>query len=188
MITAAATNGRATGFAQRVVSSDFVTGTVVFDVNDPDGDDNGPGTYAYPTAGDFHPGAFDIQRFQVIDSGDRYVLRTQLRNLSPTFGSSLGAQLLDIYARDTTDPTTATKAPFPSRNYTVSPWNRMIEVQGFAEPVFVDANGTQLSGAAVQAGEASRYITVSVPKTAFGNPTQFAVVLTGQEGDSPDRA
>jgi glucoamylase len=188
VITAAATNGRATGFAQRVVSSDFVTGTVVFDVNDPDGDDNGPGTYAYPTAGDFHAGAFDIQRFQVIDSGDRYVLRTQLRNLSPTFGSSLGAQLLDIYARDTSDAKTATNAPYASRNYSVSPWNRMIEVQGFAEPVFVDANGTQLSGAAVQAGEASRYITVSVPKTAFGNPTQFAVVLTGQEGDSPDRA
>src|SRR6185295_13803218 len=102
------------------------------------------------------------------------------------FGSSLGAQLLDIYARDTADTRTATTAPYASRNYGVSPWNRMIEVQGFAEPVFVDAAGTQLSGATVQASEGSRYITISVPKAALGNPTQFAVVLTGQEGDSPD--
>jgi carbohydrate-binding DOMON domain-containing protein len=64
----------------------------------------------------------------------------------------------------------------------------MIEVQGFAEPVFVDADGTALGGASVQASEASRYITVSVPKSAMGNATQFTVVLTGQEGDSPDRA
>lgn len=188
VITAVATKGNATGYAQRTVASDFVSGTVLMDLTDPDGDDNGPGTYAYPTAGDFHAGAFDIEKFQVIDSGDNYVLRTQLRNLSPTFGSPLGAQLLDIYARDPAITKTATNAPFASRNYTVSPWNRMIEVQGFAEPVFVDANGTQLAGAAVQASEASRYITISVPKAAMGNPTQFAVVLTGQEGDSPDRA
>jgi glucan 1,4-alpha-glucosidase len=188
VITAAATNGRATGYAQRIVGSDFVSGTVLLNVNDPDGDDNGPGTFAYPTAADFHAGAFDIQRFQVIDSGDRYVLRTQLRNLSPTFGSSFGAQLLNIYARDPSVARTSTNAPFPSRNYTVDPWNRMIEVQGFAEPVFVDADGTALGGASVQASEASRYITLSVPKTAMGNATQFTVVLTGQEGDSPDRA
>ncbi|TCO57222.1 glucan 1,4-alpha-glucosidase [Actinocrispum wychmicini] len=188
VITAAATNGNATGYAQRTVASDFVAGTVLMDVTDPDGDDNGPGTFAYPTAADFHAGAFDIERFQVIDNGANYVLRTRLRNLSPTFGSPLGAQLLDIYARDTAVANTATNAPFASRNYTVGPWNRMIEVQGFAEPVFVDADGTPLASAAVQASETSRYITVSVPKTAIGNPTQFAVVLTGQEGDSPDRA
>ncbi|MEV4318282.1 glucodextranase DOMON-like domain-containing protein [Actinocrispum sp. NPDC049592] len=188
VITAAATKGRATGYAQRTVASDFVSGTVILDLTDPDGDDNGPGTYGYPTAGDFHAGAFDIQRFQVIDSGDRYVLRTQLRNLSPTFGSSLGAQLLNIYARDPAVAKTSTQAPFPSRNYSTDPWNRMIEVQGFAEPIFVDADGASLGTATVQASEASRFITVSVPKTALGNPTKFAVVLTGQEGDSPDRA
>nr|CTQ92303.1 Glucoamylase (EC 3.2.1.3) [Kibdelosporangium sp. MJ126-NF4] len=189
VITAAATQGsRKTGYAQRKVGSDFVSGAVLLDVADPDNDDNGPGTYAYPTAADFHPGAFDIQQFQVIDSGDRVILRTRLRNLSPTFGSPLGAQLLTIYARDPAVPSTSTKAAHPSRNHEVDPWNRMIEVQGFAEPVFVDANGVPLDGASVQASETSRYITVSVPKAALGTPRTYAVVLTGQEGDSPDRA
>ncbi|MET0135799.1 MAG: glucodextranase DOMON-like domain-containing protein [Kibdelosporangium sp.] len=188
VITAAATNGRATGFAQSEVGSDFVSGTVLLNVTDPDGDDNGPGTYAYPAAGDFIAGAFDIQQFQVIDSGDRIVLRTKLRDLSPTFGSPLGAQLLNIYARDPAVARTSTAAPYPSRNYTVDPWNRMIEVQGFADPVFVDADGVPLGEALVQASATARYITVSVPKAALGNPTDFTVVLTGQEGDSPDRA
>ena len=30
----------------------------------------------YPTAGDFHAGAFDLERFQVIDGGDTVYLRT----------------------------------------------------------------------------------------------------------------
>ncbi|ALG13192.1 glucodextranase DOMON-like domain-containing protein [Kibdelosporangium phytohabitans] len=189
VITAAATQGsRKTGYAQVRVGSDFVSGTVLLNATDPDNDDNGPGTYAYPTAGDFNPGAFDIQQFQVIDSGDRVILRTKLRNLSPTFGSPLGAQLLTIYAHDPAVATTSTKAPYPSRNYAVDPWNRMIEVQGFAEPVFVDADGVPLGDASVQASETSRYITVSVPKSALGNPRAYAVVLTGQEGDSQDRA
>jgi glucoamylase len=188
VITAAASQGRKTGYAQTRVGSDFVQGTVLMDVTDPDNDDYGPGTYAYPLAADFNPGAFDIQQFQVIDTGDRYVLRTKLRNLSPTFGSPLGAQLLNIYARDPAIASTSANAPYPSRNYEVEPWNRMIEVQGFADPVFVDADGVPLGDASVQASETSRFITVSVPKSALGNPTEFAVVLTGQEGDSPDRA
>jgi glucoamylase len=188
VITAAATSGRDTGYAQKKVGSDFVDGTVLLNVTDPDNDDNGPGTYAYPLAADFHPGAFDIQQFQVIDSGDRFVLRTKLRNLSPTFGSPLGAQLLNIYARDPAVAKTSTAAPYPSRNHQTDPWNRMIEVQGFADPVFVDAEGVPLGDASVQASETSRFITVSVPKSALGSPTEFTVVLTGQEGNSPDRA
>ena len=30
------------------------------DADDPDNDDNGPGNFAYPTAGDFHAGAYDL--------------------------------------------------------------------------------------------------------------------------------
>ena len=56
---------------QRTILFDFVPGTLILDVGDPDGDDNGPGNYAYPTSDNFHDGAFDIQRFQVYDDGDR---------------------------------------------------------------------------------------------------------------------
>ncbi|WP_228004817.1 glucodextranase DOMON-like domain-containing protein [Amycolatopsis sp. YIM 10] len=182
-----------TGHAQRVISSDFVSGTVLLDVTDPEGDDHGPGTFTYPTAGDFHDGAFDLRRFQVIDTGDQLVLRAGLRDLTPTFGSPLGAQLLTLYAHDPA-ATGATTAPSASRNYSLAEedaWSRRIEVQGFADPSFVGADGVSLGAASVQASQASRTITVSVPKSAFGTPGpgwKFAVVLSGQDGNSPDQA
>ncbi|MFI7589835.1 glucodextranase DOMON-like domain-containing protein [Spongisporangium articulatum] len=183
-----------TGYARRAVVSDFITGTTVLDVTDPTGDDHGPGPFAYPTSGDFTPGAFDIQRFQVIVSGQNAVLRVQTRDLSPTFGSALGAQLLDVYVHTPGAGDTSTAAAFASRNYTIaagSAWSRRIEVQGFAAPVFVDAAGASLGDVTVQAGQTSRYITMIVPLAALGTPGpgwSFAVVLHGQDGFSGDQA
>ena len=111
-ITVAATTNNGTGRARVTVVSDFIEGTTVLDVDDPTGDDDGPGTYAYPTSSNFHDGAFDIERFQVIDAGERVYLRTTVRDLSPTFGSPLGAQLVDIFIRDPLSPTFSTEAPF----------------------------------------------------------------------------
>jgi glucoamylase len=193
VITVAATKGNATGYARRTVISEFITGTTVLDVTDPDGDDNGPGTYAYPTSADFHAGAFDLQRFQVIVDGGNVLLRAKVRDLSPTFGSPIGAQLLDLYVHTPTG-VTATAAAFPSRNYSIaadSAWSRRIEVQGFADPVFVDASGAPLGTVSVQASQASGFITMIVPVAALGTPGpgwKFTVVLHGQDGFSADQA
>ena len=167
---------------------------MVLDVDDPAGDDDGPGTYAYPTSADFHDGAFDIERFHVIDAGERVFLRTTLRDLTPTFGSPLGAQLLDIFVRDPAAPAFSTEPPFASRNYAIaddSAWSQRIEVEGFAAPQHVAADGTWLGQVTVTASEVSRAITVIVPKEALGQPGSgwvFSVVLHGQDGFQPDRA
>jgi glucoamylase len=194
VITVAATKGNATGYARRTVISEVVTGTTVLDVSDPDGDDNGPGTYAYPTSDNFKPGAFDLQRFQVIVDGDNVLLRAKVRDLTPTFGSPIGAQLLDVYVHTPGAATTSTAAAFPSRNYSItadSAWSRRIELQGFADPVFVDPAGNSLGTVSVQASQASGFITAIVPVSAFGPPGpgwEFTVVLHGQDGFSPDQA
>jgi len=199
VITVAATApGGATGFAQTTVIFDFVPGTLVFSKTDPSGDDNGPGTYAYPTATDFHPGAYDLQQFQVYDSGtDSVTFRVQTVDLSPTFGSPLGAQLVDVYINNTAGGTTSTAASFPGRNYAIdagSAWNRLIEVQGFGQR-FVDAGpngGTTMGSVQIRANSLSRFITFTVSKSALGGTPasgwSFAVVLTGQDGFSPDQA
>jgi glucoamylase len=195
VITVAATGPHGgTGYEQRRVSSDAVTGTTVLDVTDPDGDDHGPGTFAYPTAGDFHDGAFDLQRFQVIDAGDTVYLRTRLRDLSPTFGAALGAQLLDVYVHRTGGGQESTSAAYASRGYRIADqdaWSRRIEVRGFADPEFVDAAGHRLGGLQVQSSAVSRYITIGVPKASIGRPGpgwSFAVVLHGQDGFGVDHA
>ncbi len=183
----------ATAREVRTVVFDFVPGTLLFEVDDPDGDDNGPGNYAYPTSDNFKPGAFDIQQFQVFDAGDRIIFRLRTRDLSPTFGSPLGAQLVDVYVHVPGAPQTSTEASFPQRNYTIAPtgaWSRLIEVQGFGQR-YVDAGGATLGTVNISGNAISRYITFSVTKASLGTPGPgwaFTVVLTGQDGFSPDQA
>ena len=66
----------------------------------------------------------------------------------------------------------------------------MIEVQGFGQR-YIDAHGTTLGGVSIHGNQVSRFITFSVPKATLGTPGAgwgFTVVLTGQDGFSPDQA
>jgi glucan 1,4-alpha-glucosidase len=193
-VTATSPSG-ASAHTTRTVVWDFVPGTVLLDSSDPSNDDNGPGNYAYPTSSNFQPGAYDLQRFQVIDSGSNIVFRLQTRDLTPTFGSPLGAQLVDIYVHDPTAAAadTSTAASFPQRNYAIAQpdaWSRLVEAQGFGQR-FIDAHGTTLGTVGITANQISRFITITVPKAQLGQPASgwaFTVTLTGQDGFSPDQA
>jgi carbohydrate-binding DOMON domain-containing protein len=117
----------------------------------------------------------------------------QTRDLTPTFGSPLGAQLVDVYVHVPGAAPTSTAASFPQRNYAIagsSAWSRLLEVQGFGQR-YVDASGATLGTIAIRANEISRFITFSVPKATLGQPGPgwgFTVVLTGQDGFSADQA
>jgi glucoamylase len=169
-------------------------GSTVLDVTDPSGDDNGPGTYQYPTDSGFHAGAFDLTRFQVLSDGTFAYLRTTLRNLDPTFGQTDGAQLLDVYVHVPGAASTSTSAAFASRNYQIASagaWSQRIEVQGFAAPVWADPAGHSVGTASVLAEQADRTITIALPEAQFGTPASgwgFSVVLTGQDGFGTDQA
>jgi glucoamylase len=194
--TVAVSSTGATAHDQRTIFFDFTPGKTVLDVTDPTGDDNGPGNYAYPTASDFHAGAYDITEFKVILSpdGSTTTFKLQTRDLSPTFGSPLGAQLADVYVHDPSATTTSTAASFTQRNYSIAPtsaWSRLLEVQGFGQR-YIDANGNPVGTINISANAISRFITFSVPTSSLGGtPTSgwgFTVVLTGQDGFSPDQA
>src|SRR5262249_8745286 len=88
-VTATPSGGR-NAYARRTVVGDIAGATTVLDASDPEGDDHGPGTYAYPTSADFHDGAFDLTGFQVITDDTTVYLRAALRDLSPTFGNQMG--------------------------------------------------------------------------------------------------
>jgi glucoamylase len=191
-VVATASDG-GTARAVRTVVFDFVPGTLIYQATDPDGDDHGPGTYAYPTSDNFKPGAYDLQQLQVFDGGDAIIFRARTRDLTPTFGSPLGAQLLDVYVHVPGAASTSTAAAYPQRRYAIAPegaWSRLIEVQGFGQ-AYRDASGATLGTVTISANEISRYITFSVPKASLGTPGPgwgFTVVLTGQEGGNPDQA
>jgi glucan 1,4-alpha-glucosidase len=193
LTTVAVGKGGTTGHDRRSVVLDVVPGTLLLDASDPDGDDDGPGNYAYPTAADFHAGAFDLQRFQVYDAGSDVVFRVGTRDLSPTFGPANGAQLVDVYVHVPGAATTSTAAAHPERRYTIAPgsaWSRRIEVQGFGQQ-YVDASGNTLGTVGISANSISRFITFRVSKASLGQPGpgwSFTVVLAGQDGFSDDQA
>jgi glucoamylase len=191
---AASKNGLgSTGYAQVTVSNEG-GGSTVLDASDPTGDDNGPGTYQYPTSSNFQPGAFDLTRFQVFSDGTTAYLRATIANLTPTFGQVDGAQLLDVYVHVPGAATTSTNAAFPTRNYTISSsgaWSQMLEAQGFAAPVWKDASGNTVGTPQVLATQSDGTITIALPEAQFGTPGPgwgFSVVLTGQDGFSSDQA
>jgi glucan 1,4-alpha-glucosidase len=191
--TAATSPSGATARVARTVVFDQPPGTQVFAVDDPDNDDSGPGNYAYPTDAAFHAGAFDIEHFAVYDAGPTVVFQLRTRDLTPTFGSPLGAQLVDVYVHVPGASATSTEAAFPERRYAIAPagaWSRLIEVQGFGQR-FVDADGSTLGTIGIRGNAISRNITFAVPKDALGTPAAgwgFTVVLTGQDGFSSDQA
>jgi glucoamylase len=194
-VSATAAGGRRTGYAQVTVTNEG-GGATVLDVSDPAGDDHGPGTYQYPTAADFHAGAFDLTRFQVLSDGTYTYLRATLANLDPAFGVTGGAQLLDVYLHvpGAAATSTSTQAAFASRNYTISrsgAWSQRVEVQGFAAPVWVNAAGNPAGTPLVLASQTDRTITIALPEAQAGTPASgwaFSVVLTGQDGFSADQA
>ncbi len=184
-----------TAHVKRTVLFDFVPGTLLLEVSDPDHDDNGPGNYAYPTSSNFHAGAFDVQAFQVFDAGSDVIFRIRTRDLSATFGSPLGAQLVDIYVHDpdAAPADRSTSAANASRNFQIHSavaWSRLIQAQGFGQR-YIDAAGATLGTVTISGNAISRFITVRVPKATLGQPVSgwaFTVVLTGQDGFSPDQA
>jgi glucoamylase len=193
-ITVTATLGNSTGYTQLSVVNVALPGTTVLDTADPSGDDNGPGTYAYPTAPDFHAGAFDLTRMRINQTSTDVYIQVTLRNLDPTFGNSFGAQLLDLYVRNPGATSTSTAAAFPQRNYTIAPadaWSERIEAQGFAPVVWSDPSGASLGSAQLVVDQASRTATLILPSAQFGTVGSgwvFTVALTGQDGFSPDQA
>jgi hypothetical protein len=196
LVVAATAPDGGTAQAVRTVVNDVVAGTLLFAADDPDGDDAGPGNYAYPTAADFHAGAFDLERFEVYDTGTTVTFRVRTRDLTPTFGSPLGAQLVDVYVHVPGASPTSTAASFPQRSYTIAAadaWSRLLEVQGFGQR-FVDAStpAVTLGTIDIRANAISRFITFAVDKAALGGTPgsgwAFTVALTGQDGFSPDQA
>jgi glucoamylase len=194
IITVSATNGNSTGNAQESVSDVTLPGTAVLTADDPANDDNGPGTYQYPTDSAFAPGSFDLTKFQVNETATDIYIQTTLRSLVNTFGNDFGAQMLDIYVRNPAAPATSTASAFPQRNYGIAApdaWSERIEAQGFAPVVWVDAAGNPVGSAQLIPDIPSHTATLVLPRAAFGDPASgwvFTVALTGQDGFSSDQA
>jgi glucoamylase len=219
--TSSATTSTATSEAILTVDDLFVPGTVVLSAAAAPGGGNGPGTYAYPTATNadgsatFAPDSFRLTGLTVTNSGSTVTFQVGIANLQPTFGSLLGAQLIDVYIHAPSGSVpageTQSTAAAGAFNYSLAPasaWNQLIEVDGFGTDDWVtpatatsglggsSSLGTpQVSVAQLSppggSGDTPGVVSITVPTATLGTPGPgwtFTLTLTGQDGFGTDDA
>jgi alpha-amylase/alpha-mannosidase (GH57 family) len=182
----------------QVVISDLGTTTVVLAVDDPAGDDHGPGSYTYPTDGVFESQVFDLQQFVVGYDKKNLVLKFKMFGpINNVWGSpiNLSVQTFDVYID--TDPGAGTGARplLEGRNAALTEgngWDYAIWVEGWYQTVIrPDAQGRpqDMSGVGMKVivDSALQQVTIRVPLSAFGegaDPTKwgYAAAVLSQDG------
>ena len=92
-----------------------VSGTVLYEMNDPVGDDDGPGGLGYPGNSVFKPGVFDLVKFRVVDTGSSIAFYVFFRDLGGNpWGGPNGWSLQQVHIYITTT------LPAPGKNETIA--------------------------------------------------------------------
>jgi hypothetical protein len=169
---------------------------VFLDVEDPAGDDHGPGTYTYPTDPVFIAGSYDLTRFTAGTEGDDLVLSFEVGApiLNP-WGSprSLSVQTFDVYIDTDPGAGTGARVLMPGRNGALeagSGWEYGITVEGWDPAVYVaSADGaveeTKPTFDILTFGDDAKVVVrIPVDLLGGGDPTTwgYAAVVLSQEG------
>lgn len=159
-------------------------------VEDPAGDDNGPGTYTYPTDAVFEPGVYDVAAFRAGVDRDEFVFRFDLNGpINNPWGSgiNLSVQTFDIYVDVDPGAGTGARTLLEGRNAALpagNGWDLAVWVEGWNQKLLVpDESGTprEVSGDNVTAiVDPNGRITVRVAAAAV--PALGAAGAGGPEG------
>jgi hypothetical protein len=111
-------------------------------LEDPHGDDDGPGSYVYPSDNDYPRGCFDLERLEVRREADAVVFEVtlatavrrppQVRRTNAQqidLENGVYVQNVDIYIDTDGDPTTGITEAIPGRNVTLdgaTPWDKAV--------------------------------------------------------------
>ena len=97
----------------QVTVADF--GTRIGGFTDPAGDDNGPGSYVYPTDSAFVPGAFDLTKLDVFINGTQAFFVAQIAGqvTNPFGGYDILLQHLDVYLGSSSGKPSHQRFPAP---------------------------------------------------------------------------
>ena len=172
--------------------------TTILDVEDPSGDDHGPGTYTYPTDTVFKPGDFDITSFKVgvgdSDMAFNFTFAGEITNPWNS-GNGLSIQTLDVYVDKDPGKGTGARLLLPGRNASLSKengWDYAIWAEGWNPGIFAPDPSTlepkSVTGASFKiiVDSATNTVTLRVPKSVFGDgdPTQwgYAAIVMSQDG------
>ena len=168
---------------------------VFLEVEDPVGDDHGPGSYTYPTDPVFIPGSYDLVYFSAGTDGEDLVLTFQVdAPIQNPWGSPRGfsVQTFDVYIDVDPGAATGARLLLPGRNATLAPehgWEYAVTMEGWDPALYLAADGTweetKPTMRVVTFGDRGR-VVIRVPLHLLGegDPARwgYAAVLLSQEG------
>lgn len=169
---------------------------VFLDIEDPVGDDHGPGSYVYPGDGVFPAGSYDLTRVQVGTEGDDIVFSFEV--LSPIGNpwgspSGLSVQTFDVYIDTDPGSETGARLLIPGRNAALAEgdgWEYAVTIEGWQPAVYVaqsdgSTEETEPSMSVAVFGDEGK-VVVRLPRGVFGegDPSTwgYAIAVLSQEG------
>jgi hypothetical protein len=168
---------------------------VFLDVEDPVGDDFGPGAYTYPTDAVFGEGSYDLTRFQAGTEGDDVVFAFEVAApIANPWGSpsGLSIQTFDLYVDTDPGDGTGERLLIDGRNAALTGsfgWEYGLTVEGWQPALYVVSDGsieeTEPSMSVAVFGDQGK-VVVRVARSLFGEgePSEwsYAVAVLSQEG------
>jgi glucoamylase len=159
-------------------------GTRVGGFADPAGDDNGPGTYRYPTNGAYLPGVFDLRNLDVYVDGDDalFVARIEGPVTNPFGGEGISHQKFEVYLGTGAG---TRQAALPGVNADIeSPWTTAVVGDGRFDQAGVYApSGTKTADGSILTVPETHQIAVVVPRASLGAvnlaAARYAVAMLG---------
>jgi len=179
----------------QITVPDLSQTAILLQVNDPENDDYGPGTYTYPTDGVFKSGNYDLVKFEVGEDEANVVFKFTLRGpIDNPWGSASGLSLqtFDVYIDQDGDDQGGSEF-LPGRNLALQEgfaWDLAVTVEGWESGIFKPgADGfEQVAGAdqlTILADPGLKQVTVRIPKAVLGDAPsswRYAAVVLGQDG------
>jgi len=183
---------------------------LIFKLNDPVGDDHGPGSYVYPTNPVFRPGSFDLTGFEVYESESDVIFNVYFKNwftippdlqisnnknLKDIFKAILFLQNIDIYIDKDHKYNSGITSLIPGRNAKVAPesaWEQAIFIA--PQPYLARSEMGRLAKG--MAGRVivpatydvrDNYVQCKISKKIMGQPTErwgYLVFVTGAEWET----
>lgn len=178
----------------------FNTERVIFQMDDPKGDDYGPGGYVYPNDSIFDPKKehFDLHRFSFSALRNNYYFDMEFPRITNPWGAPEGYSqtMIQIYLAD--DTGNGRIEPFKEGANVIfdpqNPWKYLIKVVSFNKTsVFwtsdYEGAGGRNKGVVAEVPPGKQAIQVKVPKSLLpGDPYKwrFYVLVGSQDGMGPD--
>ena len=167
-VYAHAEDGSSTVAMRSVLARSF--GELIGGLDDPAGDDDGPGSYVYPANEVFEDGVFDLTGMEVYRDGDdyRFVASIDGPVTNPWGGDQISFQRVNVYVGDGGGDA---QPALPGTNMDVeSSWEAAVVIHGRFDQAGVWApDGTKLADGELFAVPETHEFGVVVPASAFGD-------------------